>query len=202
MVGTILYHVPEKSLRIYEQVYKNVIVSCSYHRKPTSIPGYAFMMRCQGTWIILSGTFLFEIHLMWLIDELGFFHVAVENAGLNTYSTLSIFVCLTNLSVSQSIYSWRTVCLWMMNLKATDYWQGGRDIGVQLQTGVSDFSLLYSVQTGSGTPQPPRLWLSGSLSLGVKWPGCEAGDSPPSNSEVENSEPVPPLPYTSSWLSA
>jgi hypothetical protein len=34
--------------------------------------------------------------------------------------------------------------------------------------------------------EPPIQWVSGSLSLGVKWPGCEADYSPPSSAEVKN----------------
>jgi hypothetical protein len=32
---------------------------------------------------------------------------------------------------------------------------------------------------------PPIQWVTGSLSLGVKWPGHEVNHSPPSNAEVK-----------------
>jgi hypothetical protein len=43
----------------------------------------------------------------------------------------------------------------------------------------------HSVQNGSGPPQPPIQWIPGALSMGVKWPGGEADNSPPSSSEVK-----------------
>jgi hypothetical protein len=47
------------------------------------------------------------------------------------------------------------------------------------------FSLLYSVQTGSGFYQLPIQWVPGQLSLGVKWTGREAEHSPPSGVEIK-----------------
>jgi hypothetical protein len=38
-----------------------------------------------------------------------------------------------------------------------------------------------------GLTQPPTQYVSGALTSGVKWPGCEADHSPPSNSEVKKS---------------
>jgi hypothetical protein len=37
-----------------------------------------------------------------------------------------------------------------------------------------------------GPTQPPIQWVPGPLSLGAKWPGCEADDSPPSSADVRN----------------
>jgi hypothetical protein len=37
-----------------------------------------------------------------------------------------------------------------------------------------------------GPTHPPIQWIPGALSLGVKWPGCEADHSPPSSSKVKN----------------
>jgi hypothetical protein len=34
--------------------------------------------------------------------------------------------------------------------------------------------------------QPPIQWVPWALSLGVKWPGCEADHSPPSSADVKN----------------
>jgi hypothetical protein len=36
-----------------------------------------------------------------------------------------------------------------------------------------------------GPTQPPIQWVSGSLSMGVKWPVCEANHSPSSSAEVK-----------------
>jgi len=36
-----------------------------------------------------------------------------------------------------------------------------------------------------GLTQPPTQYVSGALTSGVKWPGCEADHSPPSNAEVK-----------------
>jgi hypothetical protein len=36
-----------------------------------------------------------------------------------------------------------------------------------------------------GPTQPPIQWVPGALSLGVKWPGCEADHSPQSSTEVK-----------------
>jgi hypothetical protein len=38
---------------------------------------------------------------------------------------------------------------------------------------------------GMGPTQPPIQWVPGTLSLGVKRPGCEAHHSPPSSAEVK-----------------
>jgi hypothetical protein len=61
------------------------------------------------------------------------------------------------------------------------------------------------------TPQhPDRFWGPLSLlsnghqgvSLGRKWPGREAEDSPPSSAEVKKGGAIPPLLHMSSWHSA
>jgi hypothetical protein len=40
-------------------------------------------------------------------------------------------------------------------------------------------------RTAVGATQPPIQWVLRALSLGVKWPGCEADHSPPSSVEVK-----------------
>jgi hypothetical protein len=57
-----------------------------------------------------------------------------------------------------------------------------------------DYSLLHSVQTGSGAESVPE-----ALSPGVKRQGREADHSPPSRAEVKNGGAVPPLSHMSSW---
>jgi hypothetical protein len=58
-------------------------------------------------------------------------------------------------------------------------------------------SLRRSVQTGSGAE--PAAYLVGSVGSypGVKRPGREADNSPPSNAEVKNGGAIPPLPLAS-----
>jgi hypothetical protein len=62
--------------------------------------------------------------------------------------------------------------------------------GVQVPEGAVYFSLHHCVQTGSGAhPVGTR----GSFP-GVKWPGCEADHSPPSNAKVKKYVVLPLLP--------
>jgi hypothetical protein len=63
------------------------------------------------------------------------------------------------------------------------------------------FSLLHSVQTGSGAHPASYPMGSGALSVGVKLPGSEADHSSPS-AEVKNGGAIPPLPHASSWNGA
>jgi hypothetical protein len=53
---------------------------------------------------------------------------------------------------------------------------------------LQDFSLLHSIQTGSGAHQPPIQWVLGAISLGVKRQEREADHSPPSCAEVKRVE--------------
>jgi hypothetical protein len=54
---------------------------------------------------------------------------------------------------------------------------------------------LYSASRPAlGPDQPPKQWIPGVLSSGVKRPGCEANYSPPSIAEVKNGGVIPPLP--------
>jgi hypothetical protein len=63
-----------------------------------------------------------------------------------------------------------------------DSWQG------------QNFSLLHSVQTGSGANPAFYPMRTGSFSVRVKRPGCEANHSPPSSPEIRNCGAIPPLP--------
>jgi hypothetical protein len=47
---------------------------------------------------------------------------------------------------------------------------------------------------------PSIQWTPGTLSLGIKWPGCEADHSSPAH--VKNDTAIPVLPQTSSWHNA
>jgi hypothetical protein len=79
----------------------------------------------------------------------------------------------------------------------------GWTAGVRLPA-VQDFSLLHSVQTGSGThpasypvtsgftPPPPP---DGESFPGVRRPWREADRSPPSSAEVKKGGAIPPLPH-------
>jgi hypothetical protein len=48
------------------------------------------------------------------------------------------------------------------------------------------FLFTTASRTALGPTQPPIQWVPGALSLGVKWPGCEADHSPPSSAEAKN----------------
>jgi hypothetical protein len=58
-------------------------------------------------------------------------------------------------------------------------------VGVRFPERVANVSLLHSVETGSGATQPLIQLLPGALSPGVKRPGRETDDSPPSNAELK-----------------
>jgi hypothetical protein len=68
---------------------------------------------------------------------------------------------------------------------------------VQFPVGAKDFYLLHGVQRPALRPAQ-----TGSVSLGIKWPGHEADHSPPSIVEVKKCGAVPPLPHMSSWRGA
>jgi len=43
----------------------------------------------------------------------------------------------------------------------------------------------HKILHAAGPTQPPIQWVPGHLSLGVKWPGRETDQSPPSSAEVK-----------------
>jgi hypothetical protein len=53
-----------------------------------------------------------------------------------------------------------------------------------------------------GPIHSPIQWVPRALSRGVKRPGCEAVDSPPSSAEVKNDGAIPPLPHMCSCHNA
>jgi len=59
-------------------------------------------------------------------------------------------------------------------------------IGVRFPAGTGNASLHHRVQNGSGPTQPPIQWVPGVLSLDVKRPGRESGQSYPSSAKVKN----------------
>lgn len=65
-----------------------------------------------------------------------------------------------------------------------------------------EFPLLKVVQIDFGACQHPTQWVSVALSLGVKRPGCEAEQSPPSSAEDKNTWVYISTPHMASWLSA
>jgi hypothetical protein len=78
----------------------------------------------------------------------------------------------------------------------------GWTAGVQLSAGARGLSLLHSVKTGSEA-HPASYWTgTWALWMGVKRPGREADNSPPSSAEVRNGGPAPPLPPKRLWHSA
>jgi hypothetical protein len=60
-----------------------------------------------------------------------------------------------------------------------------RSSRVRFPAGVGNFSLQHRVQNGSEPTQTPIQCLPGALSLGVKRPGRDADNSPPSSAEVK-----------------
>ena len=61
-----------------------------------------------------------------------------------------------------------------------------REIVVRLLTGAKYLSLLLNVQSGSEDQPASYSVGSGNLSPGIKWQGCEADLSPPSNAKFRN----------------
>jgi hypothetical protein len=66
----------------------------------------------------------------------------------------------------------------------------GWTAGVRLLEGTGGFSLLHSVQTGSGAHPDSYPMIT---SPGVKRPECEADHSPTSGTEVKYGGAIPPL---------
>jgi hypothetical protein len=63
---------------------------------------------------------------------------------------------------------------------------------------------LYSIASRPSLEpnQPAIQWVPGAFSLGVKRPGRETDQSPPSRAKAKNSGTIPPLLDTSSWYGA
>jgi hypothetical protein len=59
-------------------------------------------------------------------------------------------------------------------------------LGFNSQWGLGTFLFTTVARNALGPTHPPIQWVPGALSLGVKWPGREAGHSPPSSAEVKN----------------
>jgi hypothetical protein len=74
--------------------------------------------------------------------------------------------------IAQSVQRWATG--WTSGVLGFDSWWG---LGIFLFTTAS--------RTALGPTQPPIQWVLGALSLGVKRPGREADNSPPSSAEVK-----------------
>jgi hypothetical protein len=60
------------------------------------------------------------------------------------------------------------------------------DRGFKSQQGLGIFLFITMSRPALRPIQPPIQWISGALSLGVKWLGYEADHSPPSSAEVKN----------------
>jgi hypothetical protein len=73
---------------------------------------------------------------------------------------------------------------------------------VVFPAGATDFSLLNSVQIGSGAH--PASYPEGTAGCfpGGQLLGSEADQLPPFSAEVKNSGAIPPLPHSSSWHGA
>jgi hypothetical protein len=58
-------------------------------------------------------------------------------------------------------------------------------LGFDSQWGLGIFLLTTASRMALGTPQPLIQWVTGALSLGVKWLGREADHSPLSSAEAK-----------------
>jgi hypothetical protein len=132
----------------------------------------------------------------------------LETTGLNT--NLKNKPIVANLLISQesrnTVKSLQYLCFGKHRLAHTIY---SRDSSVSFATGYvlggrgsipakpRDLSLHDRVQT-----QPLTEWAPRALSQGVKWPACEAKDSPPSSADVKSCGAIRPFFDTSSWPGA
>jgi hypothetical protein len=84
-----------------------------------------------------------------------------------------------------------------VTLNVLHYWKAG--IAQRYSTrctesrkGLGIFLFTTASRPALRPTQPPIQWVPGALSLGLKWPGCEAAPSTPCSTEVKN-----PWSYTS-----
>jgi hypothetical protein len=75
-------------------------------------------------------------------------------------------------AMAQSVQRWTTDCTVGV-------------LGFDSRRGLGIFLFTTASRTALGPTQPPIQWVSGALSLGIKWPGRETDHSPPSNAEVK-----------------
>jgi hypothetical protein len=68
---------------------------------------------------------------------------------------------------------------------ALGYGMDDQGSGVRFLAGAGNFSLHHHVQDGSGAHPASSPSVPGALSLGVKWPRCEADHSSPSSDKVK-----------------
>jgi hypothetical protein len=69
-----------------------------------------------------------------------------------------------------------------MIAKSVYRWAAGWTVGVlgfDSRRGLRIFLYTTTSRTALGPTHPPIQWVLGALSLGVKWPGREADQSPP-----------------------
>jgi hypothetical protein len=67
---------------------------------------------------------------------------------------------------------------------ATTYWLDNQGVGVRVPV-EQEFSLLYSIEPGSGAHPVSYPMDKGALFPGIKWPEYETDRSPPTSSEVK-----------------
>jgi hypothetical protein len=58
--------------------------------------------------------------------------------------------------------------------------------GFKSRQGLGIFLITTASRPALGSTRPPIQWIPGTLSLGVKRPGCEADHSSPSSAKVKN----------------
>jgi hypothetical protein len=85
---------------------------------------------------------------------------------------------------------------------AQSVWRRARRPGFDYVQG-QDIYLFPTASRPAMRPDQPHIqWVPGASSLGAKRPGRKVDHSTPSSAGAKKGEPIPPLPNTSSWLSA
>jgi hypothetical protein len=92
------------------------------------------------------------------------------------YLFISVFVFL-----SSFVLSFRSFLFSLSSIYRLD----DRGSRVRFPAGAGNFSLHHRVQNDSGAHPASYPMGTGALSLGVKWPGRESDNSPPSSAEVK-----------------
>jgi hypothetical protein len=160
-------------------------------------------IRYWKKWHILSFDYLLPEHVLakyFKSDNIKA-EIIGENNAFEVFK-VSLFGELKHATLPEKCFSYLTYRQGKSRYSSvtlvTGYGMDGRGIGVKSPAGAREFSLLHSVQTGSGAhpaSYPNGTW--GSIP-GVKRKGYEADHSPPPSAEVKNGEDIPPLPHTPS----
>jgi hypothetical protein len=157
-----------------------IIQNCTVHAFPNLFlslyevwgPQWLVMqLQCSGMWCHVGSFFLSLLGTRIVL-------------GRNQNYFFLIFNCCMCLFWSKVVSAVKQV-----GIAQTVYWQvTGWVVWVRFPA-VQDFSILHSIQTGSGAqPASYPMGSRGSFPR-VKWQGCEADHSPPFSAKVKNGEP-------------